>query len=609
MSASFDAKTFLKTVPSEPGVYRMFDAADELIYVGKARRLSKRLASYFNRQHDDAKTSSLVEHIADITYTITASEIEALLLENNLIKQYKPRYNVLLRDDKSYPYIYLSTQEIYPRLVFLRGRPKGKGQYFGPYPSTGAVRETLMLLQKLFLLRQCENSFFKNRTRPCLQYQIKRCSAPCVQYITPDAYQTAVTQAIAFLKGKDKHIIETLAEKMEAASRAQAYEDAVHYRDMIAKLRTIQTQQSIYSHAKDTDVMVYLKSGTMTVVEILYIRDGKLMGNRSFFPRVPIHLSEAAGFASFMAQHYFATPGLHGIPYRIVTNIKTEDNAVLASALKNEVGHQVEITESVRGVASQWLTMGTLNANASLKQRLAQHNNIEKRFEALQTALDLASMPMRIECFDISHTSGEATVASCVVYEHVGPVKSDYRRFNIQDISPGDDYAAMHQALMRRYTRLKSGEGKLPDILLIDGGKGQLRQARDVLTELQVLDVLLVGIAKGEGRKPGLETLFTEAHPEGIHLSPDSDALHLLQSVRDEAHRFAITGHRGQRAKARTHSVLEDIPGLGPVRRRNLLNAFGGLQGLKQASVDEIAKTPGINQILSAEIFRYFHQD
>lgn len=609
MPSVFDYSQFLKTVPSEPGVYRMYDAQGEVIYVGKARRLSKRLASYFNRQHDDTKTASLVAHIDHIEFTITPSEPEALLLENNLIKEYKPRYNVLLRDDKSYPYLYLSTQELYPRLVFVRGTPKGKGKYFGPYPSTGAVRDTLALLQKLFLLRQCDNTFFKNRSRPCLQYQIKRCSAPCVQLITPQAYDESVQQTIAFLQGKDTQIIQSLVEKMDAASRKQDYESAAHYRDLIAKLRTVQSQQSIYSQAKDTDVMVYQQSGHTTVVEVLYIRQGKLMGNRTFFPKVPKHLNEAEGFASFIAQHYFANPGLHGIPYRVITNLAVEDQDLLSETLHQAVGHQVGVTQSVRGVAKQWLKMASLNATASLKQHLAHGTALQVRFEALQTALGLPTCPERIECFDISHTQGEATVASCVVYGLTGPLKSDYRRFNIKDITPGDDYAAMHQALTRRYKRLKEGEGKLPDILLIDGGKGQLTQAKAVLTELQVLDVVLVGIAKGEGRKPGLETLFTADHPEGLHLEADSPALHVLQAARDEAHRFAITGHRGQRAKARKHSTLEDIPGLGPVRRRNLLNFFGGLQEIKKASIEELAKTPGISEALATEIFRYLHQD
>jgi len=603
----FDVKVFLQGLPEDPGVYRMFNVRDEIIYVGKARNLKKRVSSYFTRADGSPKTRALVTHIDHIEVTTTHTETEALILENNLIKQHKPRYNVLLRDDKSYPYIFLSTEQAYPRLSLQRGARKQKGRYFGPYPNAGAVRETLNLLQKLFLIRQCEDSFFSNRSRPCLQYQIKRCSAPCTKQISASDYADDVRLAAMFLDGKNHRVIDELVEKMTHAAEQLAYESAAQYRDQIAALRVVQEKQYVSSDKGNIDVVSAVTQNGVGCVEVFYIRDGHNLGNKSFFPRHTNNATAEEILAAFLPQFYLAKEGATEIPSQVIINHPLDDADVLKAVLSDAAGRQVAVTSSVRAERSRWLSMATANAEQNLARYINTKSNIMQRFIALQDALQLDSLPQRMECFDISHTSGEQTVASCVVFNNEGALKSDYRRFNIEGITGGDDYAAMNQALMRRYTRLKEGEGKLPDILFIDGGKGQVREAEKVLEELQVNGVNLIGIAKGRARKAGEETLYFSETGVEINLPADSPALHLIQQIRDEAHRFAITGHRARRAKAQKTSTLEGIPGVGAKRRRQLLQQFGGLQGVARAGVEDLASIKGISAELAQRIYDIFH--
>jgi len=605
--AEFDIKVFLQGLPEDPGVYRMFNVRDEIIYVGKARNLKKRVSSYFTRADGSPKTRALVTHIERIEVTTTHTETEALILENNLIKQHKPRYNVLLRDDKSYPYIFLSTEQAYPRLSLQRGARKQKGRYFGPYPNAGAVRETLNLLQKLFLIRQCEDSFFSNRSRPCLQYQIKRCSAPCTKQITAADYADDVRLAAMFLDGKNNRVIDELVEKMTHAAEQLSYESAAQYRDQIAALRIIQAKQYVSGDKGNIDVVSAITQNGVGCVEVFYIRDGHNLGNKSFFPSHTSNATAEEILAAFLPQFYLAKEGATEIPSQVIINHQLDDVDVLRAVLSDAAGRQVAVTSSVRAERSRWLAMATANAEQNLARYINTKSNIMQRFIALQEALQLDSLPQRMECFDISHTSGEQTVASCVVFNNEGALKADYRRFNIEGITGGDDYAAMNQALMRRYTRLKEGEGKLPDILFIDGGKGQVREAEKVLEELQVNGVNLIGIAKGRARKAGEETLYFSETGIEINLPADSSALHLIQQIRDEAHRFAITGHRARRAKAQKTSALEGIPGVGAKRRRQLLQQFGGLQGVARAGVEDLASIKGISAELAQRIYDIFH--
>jgi len=603
----FDARTFLQGLPEDPGVYRMFNGRDEIIYVGKARNLKKRVSSYFTRADGAPKTRALVTHIDHIEVTTTHTETEALILENNLIKQHKPRYNVLLRDDKSYPYIFLSDQHEYPRLSLQRGARKQKGRYFGPYPNAGAVRETLNLLQKLFQIRQCEDSFFSNRSRPCLQYQIKRCSAPCTQQVTKTAYADDVRHAVMFLNGKNHQVIDEMVAQMTCAAEQLDYEAAAQYRDQIATLRVIQEKQYISGDKGNIDVVSAVTQGGVGCVEVFYIRDGHNLGNKTFFPRHTHDATAEEILGAFLPQFYLGKEGAIEIPSQVVINHKLDDIEVLKAALSDAAGRQVTISDSVRAERSRWLAMATANAEQNLLRYINTKSNMMQRFIALQEALQLDSLPQRMECFDISHTSGEQTVASCVVFNTEGPLKSDYRRFNIEGITGGDDYAAMNQALLRRYTRLKKGEGKLPDILFIDGGKGQVGEAEQVLEELQINDVNIIGIAKGRARKAGEETLYFAETGQEIKLPADSTALHLIQQIRDEAHRFAITGHRARRAKAQKSSTLEDVPGIGAKRRRQLLQQFGGLQGVARAGVEDLASIKGISSELAQRIYDIFH--
>ncbi len=596
-------QSILKDLPERPGVYRMLNAEGDVIYVGKARNLKKRVSSYFRGGAVSAKTAHLVKHIHDIQITITNSDNEALILENNLIKSLRPRYNVLLRDDKSYPYIYLSAHKDYPRIDFHRGAKRQKGRYFGPYPSAGAVRESLNLLQKLFRIRSCSDSFFRHRTRPCLQYQIKRCSAPCVKHITPQGYQADVRDALLFLEGKSKDLIDELAARMDKASASLDYETAAFFRDQIASLHHIQEKQYVSGEGGNVDVLAAVLAHGTVCVEVIFIRDGRVLGNKTFFPKVPSDIVLEDILPAFIPQYYLNTIHKSHVPERIIVNMAIADVTWLQESLSEACDKRMTISQRVRGERARWLELAQANAEQALQRQLADKASIYRRLQALQDALGLDDLPARLECFDISHSSGESTVASCVVFDSNGPLKSDYRSFNIKNITPGDDYAAMHQALTRRYTKLKKGEGKLPDMIIIDGGKGQLHQAQMVLEELQLGNVLLFGIAKGVTRKPGMETLFIAGDERPIHLPADSMALHLLQHIRDEAHRFAITGHRQRRDKTRKTSQLEGIPGVGAKRRRELLRRYGGIQALKSASVEDIAQTPGISRALAQLIY------
>ncbi len=610
LDSEFDPKAFLKTLTTKPGVYRMINKDGKVIYVGKAKNLKKRVSSYFSRSDQTPKTKIMVSHIANIEIAVTHTENEALILESNLIKSLKPQYNVTYRDDKSYPYIYLSTAQKFPRLAYHRGSRKAKGRYFGPYPSAGAVRESLNLLQKIFPVRQCEDTFFKNRSRPCLQYQIKRCTAPCVDLVSEEAYQKDVRHAVMFLEGKNSAVIDELVKQMEQASESLEFERAVVYRDQIAALRKVQEKQYITGENEtNLDVIAGIIRGGMGSIQVFNVRGGMNLGNKSYFPKLVEHTSVDEMLSAFIAQYYIGKAGVRILPPEILLNEIPQDNQWLEDVLSEQASRRVKLNVNVRGDRVRWVRLALANAETALDAHLAGKANMLGRFEALQEALGLDSLPQRIECFDISHTMGEATVASCVVCEPSGAIKSDYRRFNIEGITPGDDYAAMLQALTRRYKRIKEGEGKLPDILLIDGAKGQLSQAEQVMEELQIDGVILIGVAKGPDRRAGLEKLHLSGKDKPFSLPPNSPALHLIQFVRDESHRFAITGHRNRRGKARQESPLENIEGLGPKRRQLLLKQFGGLQGISRAGVEDIANVKGISTPLAEKIYAVFHAD
>lgn len=604
----FDAAAFLKAVTGKPGVYRMFDADGQLLYVGKANNLKKRLSSYFRKTGLSPKTAALVARIQHIDTTITANETEALLLEQSLIKVSRPPYNILLRDDKSYPHVYLSSGDAYPRLGLHRGAKKAKGRYFGPYPSAGAIRESLSLLQKTFKVRQCEDSYFRNRLRPCLQYQIKRCKAPCVGFVSEEEYAEDVRHSVMFLEGRSNALSDELTRAMETAAQELQFERAAELRDQIAQLRRVQDQQSIDTEHGNVDIVAAAVMPGGACVHVIMVRQGRVLGSRNHFPRVPIEQSPGEVLAAFLPQYYLGGAERE-LPGEIIVNAVHEDLPVIADALAQARGFSVTFSHKVRGTRSRWQSMAVTNAEQALASMLSNRQNIQARFEALQEALQLDELPMRLECYDISHTSGESTVASCVVFGPEGPLKSDYRRYNIEGITAGDDYAAMHQVLMRRFTRLREGEGKMPDILLVDGGKGQMKMAREVLQELAIHDLTLLGVAKGVTRKAGLETLYLNDPHNELVLPGHSPALHLIQHIRDEAHRFAITGHRQRRGKTRNTSTLEGIPGVGPKRRRELLKHFGGLQELTRASTAEIAKAPGISKKLAEQIYTALHSD
>ncbi|MBH3411611.1 excinuclease ABC subunit UvrC [Pseudomonas putida] len=607
MSQVFDASAFLATCSGRPGVYRMFDAEARLLYVGKAKNLKKRLASYFRKTGLAPKTAALVARIAQVETTITANETEALLLEQNLIKQWRPPYNILLRDDKSYPYVFLSEGE-FPRLGIHRGAKKAKGRYFGPYPSAGAIRESLSLLQKAFSVRQCEDSYFANRTRPCLQYQIKRCKGPCTQLVTPEEYAEDVRHSVMFLEGRSQQLGNELNEAMEKAAMALNFEKAAELRDQIALLRRVQDQQYIEGGSGDVDVVAAFVNPGGACVHLISVRGGRVLGSKNFFPQVGIEEEVAEVMAAFLSQYYLGNAERE-LPGELIVNVVHEDFEAITEAVQSLRGRELSISHRVRGTRARWQQLAVTNAEQALNARLANRQHMAARFEALAEVLGLDEVPQRLECYDISHSSGEATVASCVVFGPEGPIKSDYRRFNIEGVTAGDDYAAMHQALTRRYGRIKEGEGKLPDVLLVDGGKGQLNMAREVMQELAFTDLTLLGVAKGVTRKAGFETLYLNDVTHEFTLKGDNPALHLIQQIRDEAHRFAIPGHRARRGKARRTSSLEDVAGVGPKRRRDLLKHFGGLQELNRASIDEIAKAPGISKKLAESIYASLHSE
>ena len=599
----FDGRAFAAALPLAPGVYRMFDAEGGLLYVGKARALRNRVGSYFNATPKATRIMAMLAQVARIETTVTRSEADALLLENQLIKSLQPRYNVMLRDDKSYPFVLL-TKEEWPRLGFHRGPRAIPGRYFGPYPSAASVRETLNLMHKLFRLRSCEDSVFRNRSRPCLQYQIGRCSAPCVARIEAREYADAVRRATLFLEGRSQALGEELADAMQAASDALEFEEAARLRDLIATIRKLQARQTMDGRNADLDVLGVAMQGASACVLLLAFRDGRNLGTRAFFPKTNGEDSPGEVLAAFVSQYYAEQPP----PAEIVLDGDIPERELIELALTEHAGRKIELRVNVRGERAAHLDLVRRNAQLTLATELASSSAQQARVEGLRELLGLPEAPARIECFDISHTMGEATVASCVVFDAQGPVRKQYRRYNIAGIEPGDDYAAMHQALQRRFRPAAEGEpdAVLPDVLLIDGGAGQVAQARAVLAEAGVSGVALVGVAKGPERKPGAETLLL---PDGREVQPGaaSPALQLVQQVRDEAHRFAITGHRGKRQKARSTSRLEDIAGIGPRRRAALLKHFGGLQGLKAAPVDEIAKVDGINRPLAQRLWDSLH--
>ncbi|VTU07609.1 excinuclease ABC subunit C [Actinobacillus porcinus] len=606
----FDHKTFLKNVTNDPGVYRMFDKNDTVIYVGKAKDLKKRLSSYFRTNLSSKKTEALVAAIARIETTITTSETEALLLEHNYIKTYQPRYNVLLRDDKSYPYILL-TKERHPRITAYRGSKKVIGEYFGPYPHAGAVRETLSLLQKLFPIRQCENSVYKNRSRPCLQYQIGRCAAPCVEGLVSDEdYNAQVDYARLFLQGKDQQVLDHLIGKMEQASQALNFENAARYRDQIQAVRAVTEKQFVSNERlDDMDILSIAYQHGVACVQVLFIRQGKVLGNRSYFPKVPANTDLSELTATFVGQFYLQAHQGRTVPNSIIVDHKLEAKEEIETLLTEQVGRKVSIQDNTKGTKSKYLQLAQMNANAALALKLKETTLISERYQALQALLGIEKIK-RMECFDISHTMGEQTIASCVVFNDAGPLKSDYRRFNIEGITGGDDYAAMEQALKKRYDRDLEPE-KIPDIIFIDGGKGQLNRALQVFRELNVKwdknRPHLIGVAKGVDRRAGQETLILSKEGREVNLDPDSLALHLIQHIRDESHHHAITGHRKKRQKAFTQSGLETIEGVGAKRRQALLKYLGGMQGVKNATLDEIASVPGISKSLAETIFETLH--
>ena len=606
---AFDPPTFLQSLTQRPGIYQMFDAQGDILYVGKAKNLKNRVSSYFRKSGLSPRISALVKRIAQIDVTVTETETEALILEHNLIKQYQPPYNILLRDDKSYPYIFLSDKDKWPRLSFHRGPKKAKGSYFGPFPSVNAVRESMSFLQKTFKVRQCEDVFFKNRSRPCLQYQIKRCTAPCVEFITPNDYSADVDLTRLYLDGKGDKILKQLERDMEKAAADLAFEKAAESRDQIAALRQIQAQQMIEKGKGTVDVVAGAVTNGQACVHMLYIRQGRILGSRSYYPKAPLAEKVSELLEDFLPQLYLNGGGRPDLPKEIVVNAPLENGQPLIDALKLRVGRNIEIRDSVRGFRAKWIELAQRTAEQNLAGKLASKKTLLQRFESLRETVGLDVTPERLECFDISHSSGEAVVASCVVFDANGAVKSDYRRFNIEGITGGDDYAAMEQAIRRRYTRLIKGEGKLPDILLIDGGKGQIGIAKEVLSDLGVVGVMILGVAKGTTRKPGMETLILAEQENRVIGRPQEAALHLIQQIRDEAHRFAITGHKQRRDKKRRTSALEGIPGVGPTRRRDLLKHFGGIVEVKKASVADLMKVENINKKVADAIYSALYNE
>tara|TARA_A100001391_G_scaffold142471_1_gene100242 strand:- start:451 stop:2271 length:1821 start_codon:yes stop_codon:yes gene_type:complete len=604
--SSFDAKHFLAHCPRTPGVYRMLDGKGGVLYVGKARDLRARLSSYFQKRVDSAKTRALVAKIEAVETTVTGSEAEALLLEQSLIKTLRPPYNILLRDDKSYPYIKITTSDRFPRVTFHRGSRRPGAQYFGPYPSAGSVRETLALIEKVFLIRNCRDSFFRNRSRPCLQYQIHRCTAPCVDLVSEEHYATQVRMAIDFLSGRSREVTRRLTREMEAAAERLEFERAAELRDQLAAVQAVQQKQNVEAGSGNVDAVAIATRHGLAVIEVLMVRQGRVLGHRSFRPDTRGEDNQEEILEAFLAQYYLGERDEQSIPKEILLPMALPGAEALQEALTGRYQRQIRLAWRVRAGRSAWLNMAKTNAEQTIAGDLAAREHLESRFHALETLLE-ADAPIRhVECFDISHTQGERAVASCVVFDQHGPRKGDYRHFNVTPDQGGDDYQALEEAVRRRYQRVVKEEGRLPDLLLIDGGKGQMRRAFEVIQSLQLDNrILVMGIGKGPTRKPGLEALYL---PDGRELVPGGgdSALHLLQQIRDEAHRFAITGHRARRAKAR-RSGLEEIPGVGPKRRKALLSHFGGLKQLRNASKEELARVEGVNAQTAQTIYDWFH--
>ncbi len=602
---SFDVKAFLESLTQRPGIYKMLNDKAEIIYIGKAKNLKNRVSSYFRNQAASPKQQSMVAKIAAIEVTVTRTEGEALLLESQLIKRFKPRYNISLRDDKSYPYIFISSLHDFPQLSFHRGAKKKAGKYFGPYPSAGAVKETLKMLQKIFPVRQCDDSYYNSRSRPCLQHQIERCTAPCVDLVSKERYQVDVDNTILFLEGQGGLLIDNLVTKMEAAAGILDFEAAASYRNQIQRLRSVLEKHFVQGEKGDVDIIACAAKGDIACVQVFFIRNGQNLGNRQFFPKIGDDDNNAAAMIlqAFISQYYLDK----SIPHELLVSETLPETELLAEVLSQQAKHAVIITDSVRGERQKWLQMAVTNAENSLIAKLSDKQNLFARFLSLQQELGCAETPKRLECFDISHTQGEQTVASCVVFDREGPVKSDYRRFNIDGIVGGDDYAAIHQAVLRRFKRQKQGEHAAPDILLIDGGKGQVGEAKKALAELEINNVMIVGVSKGPDRKAGMEKILLADREQPLDVTPGASALLLIQHIRDEAHRFAITGHRLRRGKSKKQSVLENIAGLGPKRRQMLLKQFGGLQGVANAGVDALAGIDGISKQLAQRIYDIFH--
>ncbi len=606
--SEFDSSHFLKNLTSRPGIYQMLNEGNEIIYVGKAKNLKKRVSSYFQKQDHSPKTKVMVKQIRDIQVIVTASENEALILENQLIKKHKPRYNVIFRDDKTYPYIHLSDED-YPRLSIHRGRQSKKGVYFGPFTGSSSARYSISLMQKLFLIRQCENSVFNFRSRPCLQYQIKRCSGSCVQKISQQDYQKDVELVKLFYQGKNQTVLDELTQRMEKASKILDFEKAAELRDQIISLRGVLEKQSVnnlnLSRTNSVDVISADSREKTAVVFVLQVRNGVVQGSKQFFPKLPENTATGELLQSFIGQYY--PQNTAEMPNEIVTNIAVEGASFLSDGLSDIAGRKVKIIHQVKTNKASWLAMANRNVEQILISKLRAKSHLNKRMQVLMDELSLDKLPFRMECFDISHFQGEETVASCVVFEQGQAKKSDYRRFNIKGVAAGDDYAAIEQAVRRRFERLVKEDAKLPDLLLIDGGKGQLNQAQKVLEDLDLPQVTLIGVAKGSDRKVGMEQIFFPSEAIARRLEEDSPGLHLIQAIRDEAHRFAITGHRGKRDKKRKTSTLEGIPGVGAKRRKSLIQHFGGLQGIERAGVDDLKQVDGINQALAETIYDYLH--
>jgi excinuclease ABC subunit C len=601
--SSFDSAAFLKNLTTRPGIYTMLNNKGEIIYIGKAKNLKNRVSSYFKKQTASIKQQVMVTKVAAIEVTITHTEGEALLLECQQIKRHKPRYNICLRDDKSFPYVFLSSEQDFPQITIHRGAKNKKGRYFGPYPSSGTVRESLKLLQRLFPIRQCDDAFYSNRTRPCLQYQIERCTAPCVGLIDKKDYALDVESTVMFLEGKGSLLIDQLIINMESAAATLDFEQAAGFRDQIARLRSVLEKHFVHGEKGDVDIIACASKGNVACVQVFFIRNGQHLGNKVFFPKVADEYDPAAILQAFIPQYYLDKP----VPYELIVSHEPEESALLTEVLASQIKHSVTISSSVRGERLKWLQMAGTNAENSLLSKLSDKQGVYDRFLSLQEELGCKDLPNRLECFDISHTQGDQTVASCVVFDREGPVKSAYRRFNISGITGGDDYAAIHQAVFRRFKRLKQGEHEAPDILFIDGGKGQVHEAQKALAELDINNVMIVGVSKGPDRKPGMEKLILVDQEQPVDITPGASGLLLIQHIRDEAHRFAITGHRLRRGKATKQSVLETIPGLGSKRRQILLKQFGGLQGISCAGVDALCSVDGISRHLAQRIYELFH--